>query len=868
MDLHDFYTGRTFDAHRFFGAHFEGDFVTFRTYAPGAQAVELIGEFNGWQGMPMAREGQGGVFSCRIQGAKPGMLYKYKIRPAAGGEADHCDPHGFWMELRPGSASALWPLGGYRFTDEAWMAARSRAFDAPVNIYEMHFGSWKKDEARENGWYRYDEIADKLIAHVKENGYNYIEFMPLSEHPADCSWGYQNTGFFAPTSRYGTPDQLKELIDKCHAAGIGVLLDFVPVHFALDAYALANYDGTALYEYPHSDVGVSEWGSCNFMHSRGEVCSFLQSAAHYWLEEFHFDGLRMDAISRMIYWQGDPARGVNGNAVSFLQTMNAGLRRLHPTAMLIAEDSTNFPKVTAPVEYGGLGFDYKWDLGWMNDTLDYFKKTPEERRAQYHKLTFSMAYFPQEHYLLPLSHDEVVHGKAAIVQKMYGDYEQKFPQARALYLYMMAHPGKKLNFMGSELGHMREWDEARELDWMLLQYPIHDAFRHFTEELNRLYLSNDAFWQSEYDPAHFQWLDCQADGTCLYAFLRRGGTHTVAAAFNFGDTPAPSYRLHMPFACRARVLLHTEWQRFGCGALAGRSRRPRADISGARVQRPCAGTGCAGRQPHDGQTESMTETKHTGLFPSAPCVLFFYSPRAAARPAAIPVAQAHCRLKPPQSPAASSTSPERYRPGHLREAQPSVFTSASGTPPPVTCACVQGSVPSTAKRQFLSALARAFTSLRERLPGARESGCRPQLFSIACPSFLATSPSRSVSSEANMPDAQRCSSIPRRTGNAISGKKSTLVPAFFTPGPSRHESCMAGIPERPYSANCTSPRSVPAHRPSRYSESAQLARTPFNPTGNPAHRSGTRHGYGSATLWPSMRAKAKAEPSVPNCGPA
>ena len=500
------------------------------------------------------------------QGAKPGMLYKYKIRPAAGGEADHCDPYGFWMELRPGSASALWPLGGYRFTDEAWMAARSRAFDAPVNIYEMHFGSWKKDEARENGWYRYDEIADKLIAHVKENGYNYIEFMPLSEHPADCSWGYQNTGFFAPTSRYGTPDQLKELIDKCHAAGIGVLLDFVPVHFALDAYALANYDGTALYEYPHSDVGVSEWGSCNFMHSRGEVCSFLQSAAHYWLEEFHFDGLRMDAISRMIYWQGDPARGVNGNAVSFLQTMNAGLRRLHPTAMLIAEDSTNFPKVTAPVEYGGLGFDYKWDLGWMNDTLDYFKKTPEERRAQYHKLTFSMAYFPQEQYLLPLSHDEVVHGKAAIVQKMYGDYEQKFPQARALYLYMMAHPGKKLNFMGSELGHMREWDEARELDWMLLQYPIHDAFRHFTEELNRLYLSNDAFWQSEYDPAHFQWLDCQADGTCLYAFLRRGGTHTVAAAFNFGDTPAPSYRLHMPFACRARVLLHTEWQRFG-GAL-------------------------------------------------------------------------------------------------------------------------------------------------------------------------------------------------------------------------------------------------------------------------------------------------------------
>ena len=249
MDLHDFYTGRTFDAHRFFGAHFEGDCVTFRTYAPGAQAVELIGEFNGWQGMPMAREGQGGIFSCRIQGAKPGMLYKYKIRPAAGGEADHCDPYGFWMELRPGSASALWPLDGYRFTDEAWMAARSRAFDAPVNIYEMHFGSWKKDEARENGWYRYDEIADKLIAHVKENGYNYIEFMPLSEHPADCSWGYQNTGFFAPTSRYGTPQDFMYFVDRLHADGIGVIIDWgsYPAAFLFAAAYMAIFGIVAFF---------------------------------------------------------------------------------------------------------------------------------------------------------------------------------------------------------------------------------------------------------------------------------------------------------------------------------------------------------------------------------------------------------------------------------------------------------------------------------------------------------------------------------------------------------------------------------------------------------------------------------------------
>ena len=499
------------------------------------------------------------------------MLYKYKIRPAAGGEADHCDPYGFWMELRPGSASALWPLGGYRFTDESWMAARSRAFDAPVNIYEMHFGSWKKDETRENGWYRYDEIADKLIAHVKENGYNYIEFMPLSEHPADCSWGYQNTGFFAPTSRYGTPDQLKELIDKCHAAGIGVLLDFVPVHFALDAYALANYDGTALYEYPHSDVGVSEWGSCNFMHSRGEVCSFLQSAAHYWLEEFHFDGLRMDAISRMIYWQGDPARGVNGSTLEFLKNMNQGLQQRHPTAMLIAEDSTNFEKVTAPVEYGGLGFDYKWDLGWMNDTLDYFKKTPEERKSNLGKLTFSMMYFWREHYILPFSHDENVHGKATILQKMYGEYEDKFPQGRALYLYMAIHPGKMLDFMGNEFGQLREYDESREQDWLLLDYPIHKAFANYRRTLNELYRKYDAFWSGEYNPDHFLWLDCDHPELDACAILRKGQEATVFAAFNFGDTELKDYELTLPGKGKITPLLNSDWNCFG-----GRTARPKA----------------------------------------------------------------------------------------------------------------------------------------------------------------------------------------------------------------------------------------------------------------------------------------------------
>lgn len=568
MDIHQFFLGNAFDAHTYFGAHVTEQGVVFRTLAPNAAAVDLIWEGGDWEPIPMQRIHDGGVYQLTVPEAVAGQMYKYRITPQNpdGDIIDHCDPYGFGMELRPNNASIIRDLSSYTFHDKKWLAQRDNHRKKPVNIYEVHLGSWRTNPNDPNGWYTYEEIAPKLVDYVKKAGYNYIEFMPLSEHPADCSWGYQNTGFFSPTSRYGTAHQLMQLVDTCHQAGIGVILDFVPVHFAVDGYALNHYDGTTLYEYPEKEDNYSEWGSCNFIHARGEVCSFLQSCANYWLSVFHFDGLRMDAVSRLIYWGGDASRGINPASITFLKRMNQGLHQLHPDSMLIAEDSTNYEGVTCPVEYGGLGFDYKWDMGWMNDTLDYFKKTPEERRAQYHKLTFSMAYFPQEHYLLPLSHDEVVHGKAAIVQKMYGDYEQKFPQARALYLYMMAHPGKKLNFMGSELGHMREWDEARELDWMLLQYPIHDAFRHFTEELNRLYLSNDAFWQGEYDPAHFQWLDCQADGTCLYAFLRRGGTHTVAAAFNFGDTPAPSYRLHMPFACRARVLLHTEWKRFG-GAL-------------------------------------------------------------------------------------------------------------------------------------------------------------------------------------------------------------------------------------------------------------------------------------------------------------
>ena len=366
------------------------------------------------------------------------------------------------------------------------MKTRSRCYDKPLNIYELHLGSWKK---KDDKWCSYTEIADELITYLKENGYNYVEFLPLSEHPFDGSWGYQNTGFYAPTSRYGTSSQLMELIDKLHNAGIGTIMDFVPVHFALDAYGLKEYDGSALYEYPHKDVGESEWGSMNFMHSRREVACFLQSAANYWLKEYHFDGIRMDAVSRLIYWQGDEKRGVNGVTLNFLKGMNKGLHILHPDAILIAEDSTAYPGVTKPIEDGGLGFDYKWDLGWMHDTLKYFECHPYDRSNMSDKITFSIYYTFNEQYILPFSHDEVVHGKGTIINKLNGSIEQKFAQARLLYLYMMTHPGKKLNFMGNELATFFEWDEKKELDWEVLKTDSHDSFHKYFQKLNTLYLN-------------------------------------------------------------------------------------------------------------------------------------------------------------------------------------------------------------------------------------------------------------------------------------------------------------------------------------------------------------------------------------------
>lgn len=562
MDFYGFYTGKVFDAYRYLGAHPEAEGVTFRTFAPGASRIALIGEFTDWQEWEMHKTYDGNFWECYARDARPGMMYKYRIYRHDHSCVDHCDPYGFGMELRPNSASYIRDLSTYTFSDSKWMQKRSDCKNKPLNIYEIHFGSFRKPSDEADDWYTYTEMTDILIPYLKENGYNYLEIMPLSEHPCDESWGYQNTGFFSPTSRYGTAAELMEFIDRCHQNDIGIIMDFVPVHFAVDGYGLANYDGTALYEYPHQDVGVSEWGSCNFMHSRGEVRSFLQSAANYWLTEYHADGIRMDAISRIIYWQGNPARGVNNTAVDFIREMNRGLKAMHPTAMLSAEDSTSFPGVTRPVNEGGLGFDYKWDMGWMNDTLDYFRTAPEYRSRDYHKLTFSMMYYYNDAFLLPLSHDEVVHGKATIMQKMNGDYEEKFPQARAFYMYMYAHPGKKLNFMGNELGQLREWDEKREQDWDILRYPIHDAFHHFMQDLNEIYLTHPALSQNDYTNEGFSWVDCHQEDRCIYAFERKSGKERILAVFNFSDKVQEEYKLQLTDADSLTVLLASDMEKY------------------------------------------------------------------------------------------------------------------------------------------------------------------------------------------------------------------------------------------------------------------------------------------------------------------
>ena len=564
--LSEFFQGTCFNAYDYFGAHAtirnRQQGVVFRVYAPNAFVVELIGDFNNWTPVQMTPS-RSGVFELFWAEAKAGQRYKYRVHAfEQDSYRDRCDPFGRCSELRPNTASIITDGAKYQFSDNGWRAARGNHYNQPINIYEVHAGSWRKHE--DSSWLTYRELAESLIPYCKAHFYNYIEFLPLAEHPFDGSWGYQESGYFAVTSRYGTPEDFCYLVDQCHKHGIGVIMDFVPVHFIPDEYALARFDGSTLYEYPdHSGVRLSEWGSCNFDLVKPIVRSFLQSAADFWLTVCHCDGLRFDAIRNVIYLQGDERNGVNPSGTYFLQQCNKGLRARHPHALLIAEDSTNLIKVTAPVQYDGLGFDYKWDLGWMNDTLSYFMLPPEQRPAAHHRLTFSMSYFYDNLHLLPLSHDEVVHGKKALLDKMWGDYDQEFAQCRTLFTYMYTHPGKKLNFMGNELGEFREWDEALQLDWNLLEYPKHIGFEHYLMDLSQFYLENPALHQDEYDMRAFQWLDANDSEHSVYSYFRTAGGQTLLVVLNLSNRKYPNYTLQFDRPTTLRELISSDTSKYG-----------------------------------------------------------------------------------------------------------------------------------------------------------------------------------------------------------------------------------------------------------------------------------------------------------------
>ncbi len=569
--IEEFHQGRCIRAYQLFGAHFAyegGEGVRFTVYAPHAHSVSVIGSFNDWDGNRdrMTRTDFKGVWSVFVKGVKEWDSYKYHIEDKNGQFLDKSDPYAFYSETPPETASKVYSLHDLCWSDQEWMKQRSVNFDRPVSIYEVYAGGWKK-----NGKYpyTYPMMQQNLIPYVKEHGFTHIEMMPLTEYPFDGSWGYQASGYFSVTSRYGNPTEFGAFVNACHQAGIGVIIDMVPVHFVRDAYGLRNFDGQPLYEYQKRSDAESQWGTLNFNLWNEEVRSFLISSMIFWCETYHVDGIRIDAVSNMIYWGGNRDRGENSGAIDFMKRMNYYVKKEFPQVMMIAEDSSDYPKVTASTLDGGLGFDYKWDLGWMNDTLDYFMKTTDERRSLSQKLTFSMYYFYRERHLLPFSHDEVVHGKRTIIGKIYGEYEEKFAQLRTLYLYMLAHPGKTLNFMGNEIAMFREWDETREPDYNLLDYPMHRAFSGFFAELMELGRTHPAFYEMDYEPGGFQWLSINESGNDVYVIRRNAREESLVIFFNFSNS-MQNARYQSDYDGHLELLLHSDWERFGGGTKESR----------------------------------------------------------------------------------------------------------------------------------------------------------------------------------------------------------------------------------------------------------------------------------------------------------
>jgi 1,4-alpha-glucan branching enzyme len=581
-DIYLFSRGENFQAYRLLGGLPEKrdgiDGVCFRVWAPSAERVSVVGDFNRWDGRvhQMCSLGGSGLWELFLPGLPVGSLYKFEIRNRHTGAVKvKADPYGRAFEKRPATAARVTAATGHVWQDGDWLHRRSQ-WDwqhEPMSIYELHAGSWMRHV--DGSFYSYRDLEERLPAYLTDMGYTHVEFLPLMEHPLDESWGYQCTGFFAPTARFGDPDQLKALIDALHQAGIGVIIDWVPGHFPADDWALARFDGTALFEHEDPRLGTHpDWGTLVFNYARNEVRSFLLSSAHWWLAEFHADGLRVDAVASMLYldysrkdgeWLPNRHGGrENLEAIEFLRSLNEMVHREFPGALTAAEESTAWPMVSRPVYVGGLGFSMKWNMGWMNDTLDYMSKDPIYRRYSHDRLTFGQLYAYSENFVLPLSHDEVVHGKGSLLGKMPGDEWQRFANLRVLLTYQMASPGKKLMFMGGEFGQGHEWREREELSWQLLQWPSHQGIQHLARDLNRLYAELPALHELDFSAEGFSWIDCHDADQSVISWLRytRGGGFAVVV-LNLTPVPRQNYRIGVPAAGEYRELLNSDSRHYG-----------------------------------------------------------------------------------------------------------------------------------------------------------------------------------------------------------------------------------------------------------------------------------------------------------------
>jgi 1,4-alpha-glucan branching enzyme len=557
--------------------------VHFAVWAPNADRVSVIGDFNGWDGRitPMRVLVPGGIWEIFIPDLAEGEKYKYEIRTRTGAILKKTDPLARAFEAPPQSAAVVRDISSYEWHDADWMATRSGQnswLDRPMSVYEVHFGSWARVPEEGSRFLTYREMTHRLVPYVREMGFTHIELLPVMEHPFSGSWGYQVLGFFAPTARFGPPEDFKLFVDACHQAGLGVILDWVPGHFPKDAHGLARFDGTALYEHEDPRQGEhQDWGSLIFNYGRNEVRNFLLSNALFWLEEYHVDGLRVDAVASMLYldYSRRPGEWIpnrfggreNLEAIAFLQQLNSLTHGEHPGTVNAAEESTSFPGVSRPVHLGGLGFTYKWNMGWMHDILQYFHEDPIHRRWHHNLVTFSALYMHSENFILPFSHDEVVHGKGSLIDKIPGDPWQKCASLRALYGYMYGHPGKKLLFMGQEFGQWREWNHDRSLDWHLLDEPLHAALKRFVQDLNAHYHAEPALHQVDFDPAGFRWIDCNDNENSVVSLVRyaRDRSDHVVMVFNFTPVPRHEYRIGVPDAGSYAELLNSDAEIYGGG---------------------------------------------------------------------------------------------------------------------------------------------------------------------------------------------------------------------------------------------------------------------------------------------------------------